>query len=378
MRVVFLTHNYPRRPGDLPGSSLATLARAVMRRGHSVRVVVPSDEAGEIQVDGVPVHQVRVTRAMGEVISSDDRIAAALRSPLGWLALRRLWMALKTAASREVAGGAEIFHAHGWLPAGLAAPPGTPVVLTVSAGDAGLLRESRLLRSLAHSLMQRASVITAVSRQVGDWVQTASGRFVDAHQIHPMPVDTRAFPWTRGGAGAVVISPLLASQRVDLAIEAAAVLASCGHHLPLTIVGEGPERSALEQRAVRLGISSLVRFSTARSGTEARAFLERADLLLFTAREDGGALAVVEALVAGVPVVASWDSGAAVGIVPESGPGRLTLPSPESIADSVMDLQADPDRLAMARLLGESWRARLAPDNVAELCEGWYRNALAS
>jgi hypothetical protein len=55
----------------------------------------------------------------------------------------------------------------------------------------------------------------------------------------------------------------------------------------------------------------------------------------------------------------------------------LTLPAPEALADSVLDLQADPDRLTMGRLVGESWRARLAPDNVAELCEGWYRNALA-
>ena len=30
----------------------------------------------------------------------------------------------------------------------------------------------------------------------------------------------------------------------------------------------------------------------------------------------------------------------------------------------------------MSRLVGEAWRARLAPDHVAELCEGWYRDAL--
>ena len=43
----------------------------------------------------------------------------------------------------------------------------------------------------------------------------------------------------------------------------------------------------------------------------------------------------------------------------------------------ILSLQADSDRLAMARLVGESWRARLAPDHVAEVCEGWYRDALA-
>jgi glycosyltransferase involved in cell wall biosynthesis len=263
------------------------------------------------------------------------------------------------------------------MPAGLAAPTGTPLVLTIHGTDAPLLKESRIARSLARPLFQRAAVVTTVSRELGTWVQTGAGRFIDNAYIHPMPTDTRAYPWTRGGGGVVVISRLIPSKRVELAIETAAVLASCGHDFPLTIVGDGPERLSLEQRAGRLGVSSLVRFVGAMSPPEARAYLERADIMLFTAQGDGTALSAIEALVTGVPVVACWDSGAAVDIVPESGPGRLTLPSPEAIADGVLDLQADPDRFTMGRLVGESWRARLAPDNVAELCEGWYRNALA-
>jgi glycosyltransferase involved in cell wall biosynthesis len=98
--------------------------------------------------------------------------------------------------------------------------------------------------------------------------------------------------------------------------------------------------------------------------------------LLVTAQGEGTGLAALEALIAGVPVVACWDSGAAIDIVPESGAGRLSLPSPEAMADSVMSLLADRDRLSMSRLVGEAWRARLAPDHVAQLCEGWYRSAL--
>ena len=43
-----------------------------------------------------------------------------------------------------------------------------------------------------------------------------------------------------------------------------------------------------------------------------------------------------------------------------------------------LDLLGDPDRLAIARLVGESWRARLDPDHVAGICEGWYREALGA
>jgi glycosyltransferase involved in cell wall biosynthesis len=377
VRVVFLTHNYPRRPGDPSGAALGTLARALMRRGISVRVVTPSDESGETKVEGVPVNRVRVGRHIRETISRHDSLAAALRSPIGWLALARLRRSLRAAARHEITAGADLVHAHGWMPAGLAAPAGTPLVLTVHGPDAPLLKESRVARSLARPLFQRAAVVTTVSRELGTWVQTRAGRFVDNAHIHPMPADTRSYPWTRGGGGVVVISRLITSKRVELAIETAAVLASCGHDLPLTIVGDGPERSALEQLAVRLGVSALIRFVGAMSPPEARVFLERADVMLFTARGDGTAASAIEALVSGVPVVACWDSGAAVDIIPESGAGRLTLPSAEAMADCVLELQADPDRLTMGRLVGESWRARLAPDNVAELCEGWYRDALA-
>jgi len=33
--------------------------------------------------------------------------------------------------------------------------------------------------------------------------------------------------------------------------------------------------------------------------------------------------------------------------------------------------------LEKGRLEGESWRRRLAPDHVAEVCESWYREALS-
>ena len=378
MRVVFLTHDYLGSPADPSGGSLAVLARALSRRGIFVRVVTPSDEGGEIEVDGISVSRVRLARSVRQWVSSGDRVAAALRSPLGWLALRRFRSRMRAAAQKEITDGAEILHVHSWMPGGYSAPSGIPVVLTVDGADGVLLLRSRRARLLARPILQRASVLTAVSREVGNWVQAGAGRFVDPACIHPLPADTRGYPWTRGGGGAVVISHLMAARRVDLALETVAELVACGHDFPLTIVGDGPERAALEQRAARLGIAALVRFVGARTEVEARSHLERADVLLFTDRGEGVAPAAVQALACGVPVVACWDSGAAVEIVPESGPGRLTLPSPEALAQAVLDLQRDPDRLAMGRLVGESWRARLAPGHVAELCERWYRHALAS
>jgi glycosyltransferase involved in cell wall biosynthesis len=378
VRVVFLTHNYPRWPGDFSGAALAALARALVRRGISVRVVAPSeDSTGRADLDGVTVNRVRVGRSLGSTLSDPSAFAAGLKAPFGWSPLLRLWRALKPVARREIAHGTDLVHAHWWIPAGLAAPAGVPVVLTVEGADAALLRRSRLARSLARPLFRRAAVVTAVSRQSAELVEGLTGRAVGPERIHPLPIDTRGHAWTRGGGGMVLIGRLDRIDRVELALETIAVLASCGHDLPLSIIGDGPDRESLQQRAQRLGVSALVRFLGPLPADQARTHLARADLMLCTARGEGTAGPVLEALITGVPVIACWDSGAAVDVVPESGAGRLSLPSADALAESVLSLQVDRQRLAAGRLVGEAWRARLAPDHVAQLCEGWYRNALA-
>jgi glycosyltransferase involved in cell wall biosynthesis len=378
VRVVFLTHNYPRWPGDVSGAFLGTLAAALVRRGINLRVVAPSDqgEGGEGVIDGVPVRRVRYAGAAAETIAYRGTMQSALRGPGGWRALAGLWRALKRAAREEIEAGAEVVHAHWWVPAGLAVPRGVPTVLTVHGTDAALLRRSRVARSLARPVFQRARVVTAVSRELAGWVQAGVGRYVEPAHVQAMPVDTRSFPWTTGGGGAVVVARLSAQKRVSLAIDTVAVLASCGHDLPLTIVGDGPERGALERQVERLGIAAFVHFAGAVPPGEVVRHLEHADVMIFPAQGEGFGLAAAEALMVGVPVVGCWDGGGVLDVVPESGAGRLTLPSPEAMSDATLDLLHDPDRLELARVVGESWRARLAPDHVAEICEGWYREAL--
>jgi glycosyltransferase involved in cell wall biosynthesis len=248
----------------------------------------------------------------------------------------------------------------------------------VHGTDAALLRRSRIARTLARPVFQRASVVTTVSRELAGWVQAGAGRFVDQEHVQAMPVDTRKHPWSVGGGGAVVIARLVPQKRVDLAIETVAFLASCGHELPLTIVGDGPERGALERLVQKHGIGPFVNFVGPVASVEVPGYLARADLLIFPARGEGFGLVAAEALMAGVPVVACWDGGGVLDVVPPSGAGRLSLPAPEAMGDAILGLLTEHDRFDMARLVGESWRARLDPDHVAEICEGWYREALSA
>ena len=85
MRVVFLTHNYPRWAGDVSGAFLATLAQGLARRGVDVRVIAPSDEGrgGEDELDGIPVRRVRYASAGAETLAYRGTMQSALRAPSG-------------------------------------------------------------------------------------------------------------------------------------------------------------------------------------------------------------------------------------------------------------------------------------------------------
>jgi glycosyltransferase involved in cell wall biosynthesis len=378
VRVVFVTHNYPRWSGDLSGSFLATLAEALVRRGVDVRVVAPSDggKGGEGEIGGVRVRRVRYATARRETLAYRGTMQAAIRRPGGWVALAGLWRALRRGVREELAAGADLAHAHWWIPAGLALPAGAPAVLTLHGTDAALLRRSAVARRLGTPVVRRARVVTVVSSELATWVQTATATHIPKEHVQPMPVDAAGYPWTTGGGGLITVARLTEQKRVHLALDALACLVELGRETPLTIVGDGPERASLEALAKRRGIAHLVTFAGAVPPDQVPAFLARADLMLFPAQGEGFGLAAAEALMAGVPVVACWDGGGVLDIVPERGAGRLTLPAAEALADAALDVLNDPERLAQGRSEGESWRRRLSPDHVAEICEGWYREAL--
>jgi len=140
-------------------------------------------------------------------------------------------------------------------------------------------------------VFRRAQVVTTVSRELAAWVQNGTGRHVPSSHVQPMPIRSSNFPWSRGGGGAVVIARLTPQKRVRLAIDAVATLVSCGHNLPLTIVGDGPERSALEQRVAKLGLSEFVRFAGNVDHAAVADYLARADVMIFPARGEGFGLA---------------------------------------------------------------------------------------
>ncbi len=378
MRVVFLTHNYPRETGDLPGAFLAPLAQAIQRRGHDVRVVAPSDRGrgGVDTVDGVPVTRVRYAGADRERYAYTGRMQEAIASPAGWVALAGLLRSLRRGARAAAAGASDtVVHAHWWFPAGVAAPPELPAVVTLHGTDARLL-DRPLAPTLARRALGRRRIVTAVSRHVAGRIGRTLGREIGADHITPMPLVVPGGSPSTGGGGIVFVGRLTGQKRVDLAVRAHARLLARRPGLRLTIVGDGPARPALERLARDLGTEGSVRWTGQIPPAAVAATLGNADLFLFPAAHEGLGLAPVEALAAGVPVVACRDGGGVLDILEEPGAGVVAEPDADRIATAAEGLLHDPSARAAAAAAGRRWADRLAPDRVAERCETWYREAL--
>jgi glycosyltransferase involved in cell wall biosynthesis len=237
----------------------------------------------------------------------------------------------------------------------------------------GAVREMILpsLRRWDRRTAQLPTVVLANSTAVARRVADAYGR--SAEVLHP-PVDVdRWSSLARDGRSHLLwLGRLVAYKRPDLAIEIARRTG-----LPLVVVGDGPERARLERAA-----PAHVRFLGRAPESVVRDALAHAGLLVFPGEEDFG-IAPVEALAAGVPVVA-LSRGGALDYVRAGENGVLVEEQePEAFARAVRAAWARSwdERLIRAsarRFSVDRFRAEFAPVLDATLGTAWRRRTVGS
>ena len=380
MRVLAVSHSYPRFDGDLAGAFLERLYEALTARGHTVRVIAPADQGrgGEERRRGIVVERVRYAAAARETLAYRGTMIRALRSPAGLLAFRGLVRALAHAVRRR-AGDADVVHANWWVPGGYAVwrarrAGAPPCVLTLHGTDAAILHRSWAARQVARPVLRQAAAVTAVSTFLAG-IATRAGA-CPSPVVLPMPVEVPGGPTPNpGGRGVVTVGRLTRQKRTYLVIEAIAALHASGRPIGLTIVGDGPERPALDRIVARLGLREHVVFTGAVPPETVPGLLDGADVFVFPARHEGFGLAVAEALMAGVPVVVAADGGGVLDIA-RPGPGAeiVTGSVPGAWAAAIDRLAGNAAAGAAAAAAGAAWHERLRPAAVAERFEAVLEN----
>ncbi len=163
-----------------------------------------------------------------------------------------------------------------------------------------------------------------------------------ATKTHVQSPDHRHHPDSRiEGPTIGTVTRLQHAKGVDVFLEMAAMLRERVRDARFVVVGDGPDEEALRSQAERLGLSAACEF--AGRSSDVPGYLARFDVFVLSSRYESHPLALLEAMAAGVPVVAT-----AVGGVPEivrDGVDGVLVPpkDPAAAASAVQGLLTDRD-----------------------------------
>jgi glycosyltransferase involved in cell wall biosynthesis len=254
------------------------------------------------------------------------RLRVPFHRALSYLAVLLVWVALHRRR-------ADILHAHS-VPLGVLAcvlgwlTRASVIIKIPSWKSFGYLRGTGLRRRFYRWVVNRAAWrIVAVSRELADGVVT-DGLAADKVVIIPNGVDLDGLA-APGDAGALkaeilgdedatavlFVGRLVEEKAIDRLLDVWAALPP-GRQV-LVIVGDGPLRGDLERRAAAQGLAESVRFVGHRH--DALRFYAMADVFVLPSATEGLSNSLLEAMAAGLPVVASDVGGNRDVITPGSG-----------------------------------------------------------
>jgi glycosyltransferase involved in cell wall biosynthesis len=175
---------------------------------------------------------------------------------------------------------------------------------------------------------------------------------------------------TPGGAGAVwlAVGRVAPNKSLEHTIAALAVARQGSDHDPtLRIVGKPATDAydrALRRYVADLGLQHAVTFTGYATDAEVAAAYIKADVLVVTSEHEGFGVPVVEAMAAGLPVVA-YDQGAVPEVLGDAGV-LVASRDPYALADAIGRLLADQTRRASLAEAGRRRFAELDLPNAAD------------
>jgi len=203
-------------------------------------------------------------------------------------------------------------------------------------------------RGIETWVYRRADGCIVLSTAFRDLLVESYGVPVSRVTVIPPGIDHTRFASPTADRGAqtftiVTVRRLVPRMGLDMAIEALALLPT-DLNARLLIAGSGPERQRLEELARRRGLEDRVVLLGRVPDDELPALYQQADACIVPSRElEGFGYVALEALAAGVPVIASA-TGGLVDLLEPLEPRWLCPPDATHFARVLMELAEDPGR----------------------------------
>jgi glycosyltransferase involved in cell wall biosynthesis len=173
----------------------------------------------------------------------------------------------------------------------------------------------------------------------------------------------------------ITVANLRPEKAHEVLIDAAATLRQRHPQLEFWIVGDGPRRDELTALAAARGLTAHMHFLGHRE--DVPALLAASDLYVLPSRSEAFPNALIEAMAAGLPVVATT-AGGIVELVQDGVTGRLVPPDDaHALASAVGSLVDDPVRAGAMGSAGRAMvEARFSFDRMVAGFEALYRAEL--
>jgi colanic acid/amylovoran biosynthesis glycosyltransferase len=239
-----------------------------------------------------------------------------------------------------------------------------------------------------HRLAEKASAaafVVCISEFARSQLMTllAPEEWSKLHVVH-CGVDTERFAPPAGDADdgplrIACVGRLVPEKGQALLVDAVMRMRAAGVEAELVLVGDGPERPALEQRVRASGASGSVRFLGAVGHHQVEATLRDADVFCLASFAEGVPIVLMEAMAMERAVVASAVMGIPE-LIEDGVSGRLVRPgSLEHLFAVLMELAEDPEgRLRLGRAARERVRTEFELEASAQqLSELYARSAAA-
>ena len=376
MHILVVASNYPNPSDPLEGIFSRDQARALQSAGHTVTYAA------------IDLRSLRRRRKFGLRHFVDDGLDVYLYSlpvsplrgafgPVGGACFRAILRRV-----RAERGAPDVVHAHFLGLASVVAPvcraERLPLVITehtsaLNAPDPGaaLIRTMRKTYPLADALL-------AVSSLLADSIYRHTG--IKA-EVVPNIIDTRSFgavkqdnvpgkPFRFAASGF-----LIARKGYDLLLRSVGELRRRGYSLTLTVFGDGAERDALRRQAEEEGIADAVDFRGQCARSELGEAYPQMDAFVLASRRETFGVVYIEAMAAGLPVIATRCGGPEDFVTEENG---ILIPVDDAAAltnamEHMMLHRAEYDSASIAADI----RRKFAPETIAARLTAVYEEIVS-
>ncbi|HEY8165666.1 MAG TPA: glycosyltransferase [Gemmatimonadaceae bacterium] len=398
MRVLFVVTAYPRDSGDVITPWMGETIRRLQSSGVNVEVLAPAYRGShDHSLDGTQVHRFRYAPAPVETLTHDEPALDRIRKNPVYLSLVPAYVAAGSFAAARLARRNKYDVVHAFWPV----PHGLFAIAAKRAGKTGMVSTffsaelhwkgaaRKIMTPIVRRIVRESDAVTVISSYTAEMLRSIAGEtravvIPFGAAMDPPPSVSRRKRRAEDPFELIFVGRLVERKGVPVLLDAVALLRNDAR-LSVRIIGDGPERSALEGRAQQLGLGERLKFEGMISSERLKAALDACDALVLPAivtekgETEGLGVVLIEAMQYGKLVIAT-DTGGIPDIVEDGATGILVRPGDAvALSAAIRAAMNDPERAARLAAAGRDFAtSEFSWDSIVDRLREVYEDVVRS